>query len=120
MDHCGNQTDGPGIADTGIDPLTALEQWVEQGQAPNELIATKMAPTGNQTLWRRPVCAYPKIARYRGSGDPTDPSSFACAAMRLGDVIEGRRAALLGQQRPWRARRIRRTKRPSSQRMVGR
>jgi hypothetical protein len=73
MDHCGIQTN------TGIDPLTALEQWVEQGKAPNELIATKMAPTGNQTLWRRPVCAYPKIARYRGSGDPTDPSSFASA-----------------------------------------
>jgi hypothetical protein len=77
MDHCGIQTNGPGIADTGIDPLTALEQWVEQGKAPSELIATKTAPTGNQTLWRRPVCAYPKIARYKG-GDPTDPSSFAC------------------------------------------
>jgi hypothetical protein len=79
MDHCGIQTNGPGIADTGIDPLTALEQWVEQGQAPTELIATKTAPTGNQTLWRRPVCAYPKIARYKGSGDPTDPTSFVCA-----------------------------------------
>jgi Tannase and feruloyl esterase len=78
MDHCGNQTNGPGIAHTGIDPLTALEQWVEQGKAPTELIATKTAPTGNQTLWRRPVCAYPRIARYKG-GDPTDPSSFACA-----------------------------------------
>jgi feruloyl esterase len=43
------------------------------------LIATEMAPTGNQTLWRRPVCAYPKIAHYKGSGDPTDPLNFACA-----------------------------------------
>jgi hypothetical protein len=57
--------------------LTALEQWVEEGKAPTELIATKTAPTGNQTLGRRPVCAYPKIARYKG-GDPTDSSSFAC------------------------------------------
>jgi hypothetical protein len=79
MDHCGIQIEGPGIADTGIDPLTALEQWVEQGKAPTELIATKVAPTGNQTLWRRPVCAYPKVARYKGSGDPTDPTSFACS-----------------------------------------
>jgi Tannase and feruloyl esterase len=78
MDHCGVQTNGPGIADTSIDPLTALEQWVEQGTAPTELIATKTAPTGNQTLWRRPVCAYPKIARYKGSGDPTEATSFAC------------------------------------------
>jgi hypothetical protein len=48
MDHCGIQTNGPGIADTGIDPLTALEQWVEKGKPPTELIATTTAPTGNQ------------------------------------------------------------------------
>jgi tannase/feruloyl esterase len=78
MDHCGIQTNGPGIADTGIDPLTALEQWVEQGKVPSELIATKTA-SGGQTLWRRPVCAHPKVARYRGAGDPTDPANFTCA-----------------------------------------
>src|SRR5262249_23646139 len=78
MDHCGVQTDGPGISRTGIDPLTALEQWVEEGKAPSKLIATKTASAGNQTLWRRPVCAYPKVARYRGDGDPTDASSFTC------------------------------------------
>lgn len=78
MDHCGIQTNGPGIAASGIDPLTALEQWVEEGKAPSELIATKVAPNGNQTLWRRPVCAYPKVARYKGGGDPTDASSFIC------------------------------------------
>ena len=43
MDHCGIGTDGPGISDTGIDPLTALEQWVEEGKAPDQLIATKTA-----------------------------------------------------------------------------
>ena len=79
MDHCGAQTNGPGIADTGIDPLTALEQWVEEGKAPSELIATKTAPPANQTLWRRPVRAYPEIARYNGSGDPTDAANFTCA-----------------------------------------
>jgi hypothetical protein len=78
MDYCGIQTNGPGIADTGIDPLTALEQWVEEGKAPSELIATKTAPTGNQTIWRRPICAYPKVARYKGGGDPTEASSFIC------------------------------------------
>jgi pimeloyl-ACP methyl ester carboxylesterase len=79
MDHCGAQTNGPGIADTGIDPLTALEQWVEEGKAPSELMATKTAPPANQTLWRRPVCAYPNAARYNGSGDPTDAANFTCA-----------------------------------------
>jgi len=78
MDHCGIQTEGPGIADTGLDALTALERWVEDGKAPSELIATKTAPTGNATLWQRPVCAYPKIARYGGSGDPNDAASYAC------------------------------------------
>ena len=79
MDHCGIGTEGPGISDTGIDPLTALEQWVEEGKAPNELIATKTTATGGQTLWKRPVCAYPKVARYKGSGDASDAASFTCA-----------------------------------------
>jgi hypothetical protein len=79
MDHCGIGTDGPGITDTGIDPLTALEQWVEEGNAPSELLATKTAANGGQTLWRRPVCTFPKVARYKGSGDVSDPTSFACA-----------------------------------------
>jgi len=78
MDHCGAQTGGPGISATGIDPLSALEQWVEEGNAPAELVATKTAPSSNQTLWRRPVCAYPKMARYIGAGDPASASSFAC------------------------------------------
>ena len=79
MDHCGIGTEGPGISDTGIDPLTALEQWVEEGKAPNEMVATKSAPSGGQTLWKRPVCAYPKVARYKGSGDAADAASFTCA-----------------------------------------
>src|SRR3954465_3889612 len=79
MDHCGIGTDGPGISDTGIDPLTALEQWVEEGNAPSELLATKTAASGDQTLWRRPVCTFPKVARYKGSGDVSNPTSFACA-----------------------------------------
>jgi feruloyl esterase len=78
MDHCGIGTEGPGISDTGIDPLTALEQWVEEGKAPDELVATKTAASGGQTLWKRPVCAYPKVARYKGSGDASDAASFTC------------------------------------------
>jgi hypothetical protein len=77
MDHCGINTGGPGIADTGIDPLTALEQWVEAGLAPEALLATKRDGAG-QIAWRRPVCAYPQAAQYDGSGDPKDPASFRC------------------------------------------
>ncbi|TDR89730.1 tannase/feruloyl esterase family alpha/beta hydrolase [Enterovirga rhinocerotis] len=78
MDHCGIGQDGPGIADTGIDPLTALERWVEQGQAPDQIEMRKVA--GGRTLWARPVCAYPQVAKYKGSGDAKDPANFACAA----------------------------------------
>lgn len=76
MDHCGIGTEGPGIADTGIDPLGALEAWVERGTAPDALPATKTDAAG-RVLWRRPVCAYPQVARYIG-GDPSTPSSFRC------------------------------------------
>lgn len=78
MDHCGINTAGPGIADTGIDPLTALERWVENGTAPDTLLATKADASG-APRWRRPICAYPQVARFNG-GDPAQPESFACTA----------------------------------------
>lgn len=78
MDHCGINTAGPGIADTGIDPLTALERWVEQGEAPDALLATKADAQGH-TAWSRPVCAWPMQAAY-GGGDPKEPGSFRCEA----------------------------------------
>jgi len=77
MDHCGINTDGPGIADTGIDPLTALEKWVEEGLSPEMLLTTKTAAAG-QTAWRRPICAYPQGAQYSGGSDPKAPASFRC------------------------------------------
>ncbi|WP_407519610.1 tannase/feruloyl esterase family alpha/beta hydrolase [Methylobacterium oryzisoli] len=80
MDHCGIGTEGPGIGDTGIDPLTALERWVEGGEAPASLIATKTAAPGGPVLWSRPVCPYPQVARHDGSGDPAAAASYSCAA----------------------------------------
>jgi feruloyl esterase len=77
MDHCGIQTAGPGIADTGIDPLTALEKWAEDGVAPDTLLATKTDANG-ATLWQRPLCPHPQSALYTGTGDPKDPKNFRC------------------------------------------
>jgi hypothetical protein len=77
MDHCGINSEGPGIADTGLDPLSALEAWVEQGRPPDSLLATKTDAT-SQILWRRPICAYPQTAQYNGSGDVKNPSNFRC------------------------------------------
>lgn len=76
MDHCGIG-EGPGIIDAGIDPLTALERWVEQGEAPTNLITTKTDSTG-AALWTRPICPYPQRAVYDGEGDPDEASSFEC------------------------------------------
>ncbi|MEH3145111.1 MAG: tannase/feruloyl esterase family alpha/beta hydrolase [Methylobacterium frigidaeris] len=80
MDHCGIGTEGPGISDTGIDPLTALERWVEAGEAPDRLVATKTDGPNGPVLWSRPVCPYPGVARYDGGGDPARAESFACVA----------------------------------------
>ena len=78
MDHCGIGTEGRGIADVGIDPLTALERWVEAGEAPTHLVATKEGAPGGRPAWTRPVCAYPRAARYAGTGDPLEASNFSC------------------------------------------
>ena len=78
MDHCGlPEQQGPGITEAGFDPLTALEQWVENGAAPDTLLATKTDQSG-KVLWRQPLCPYPKNARYGGTGDLNDAASYSC------------------------------------------
>jgi hypothetical protein len=64
---------GPGF--TEFDALTALENWVEKGQAPEKPIAGKLS---NGVIERtRPVFPYPVLARYSGKGDPKQADSFA-------------------------------------------
>jgi feruloyl esterase len=63
---------GPGF--TEFDSMTALENWVEKGQAPDKLIAGKLS---NGIVERtRPVFPYPILARYSGKGDPKQAASF--------------------------------------------
>ena len=76
FDHCGWQT-GPGITELGFDPLTALENWVEKGEAPASLLATKQDNDG-KTVWTRPLCPYPQKAKYKG-GDASVATNFACS-----------------------------------------
>ena len=72
MGHCAG---GPGP--NTFDALTALERWVEQGIAPTRLIATH--PTSTGTVDRsRPLCVYPQVAVYDGSGSIDDASNFVC------------------------------------------
>jgi len=69
MGHCGG---GPSLDQ--FDAFGALVAWVEKGQAPDRLLATGTAFPGRS----RPLCAYPKQARYKGAGSVDEPSSFRC------------------------------------------
>jgi pimeloyl-ACP methyl ester carboxylesterase len=64
--HCG---DGPGL--TEFDAFGALVDWVETGRAPETITASRGAET-------RPMCPYPTVATYDGTGDPDRAASFDC------------------------------------------
>jgi feruloyl esterase len=57
----------------------AVERWVEKATAPAEIIATKYDGRGGATM-TRPLCAYPLVAKYQGSGDSNEAGSFVCGA----------------------------------------
>jgi len=69
-----------GQRDADHDALLALERWVEQSKAPASIIGTKYVD-GDATkgvALQRPLCPYPQVARYKGSGDLKDAANFAC------------------------------------------
>jgi hypothetical protein len=70
MNHCAG---GPAL--DNFDALTAITQWVEQGKAPDSMTATG-AQFPNVS---RRHCAYPKSAKYKGTGGAGDAANFACA-----------------------------------------
>jgi len=72
MQHC---TGGPGTS--RFDALTALEQWVEQKKAPEQIPAAHV--TNGKVDRTRPLCAYPQEAKYMGSGNTDDAANFTCA-----------------------------------------
>jgi Tannase and feruloyl esterase len=67
--HCGG---GPGAGE--VDWLSAVANWVEQGQAPDRLIAAKS--DHGKTVLTRPLYPYPQCAVYKGGGDPNSAASF--------------------------------------------
>jgi feruloyl esterase len=72
MGHC-RGGDGP----NSFDMVTALEEWVEQGKAPDRILATHR--TNGQVDRTRPLCPYPSVARYTGIGSIDDAANFVCA-----------------------------------------
>ena len=73
MGHCGGG-EGPSV----FDKMELIEAWVEEGEAPDQVLATKFGPEG-EVETRRPLCAYPARAVYDGNGDPKREDSFSCA-----------------------------------------
>lgn len=71
MAHCGG---GDGVST--FDALNALERWVEDGKAPDQIPASRVI--GGAVDRTRPLCPYPQIARYKGFGDPAQAANFAC------------------------------------------
>jgi feruloyl esterase len=73
MAHCQG-----GIGTDRHDPVTAIINWVEKGEAPSSIIANRAV---NGTVTRtRPLCAYPQVARYKGQGSIDDAANFSCVA----------------------------------------
>ncbi|HEY1948881.1 MAG TPA: tannase/feruloyl esterase family alpha/beta hydrolase [Bryobacteraceae bacterium] len=71
MAHCGG-----GDGTSSFDMLSAMEQWVEKGKAPDQIAAARRK---NGTVDRtRPLCPYPQVARYKGSGSTDDAANFIC------------------------------------------
>jgi feruloyl esterase len=88
MQHCAG---GPGPSSFGAtvtstqsdaqhDMSVALERWVEQGIAPDQIIASKRTTADPKVpaVRTRPLCAYPQVARYKGSGSTDDAANFVC------------------------------------------
>lgn len=74
MNHCSG-----GPATDTFDSIQTMVDWVEKGIAP-ETIAARALPSSTDFPNRtRPLCAYPKFARYKGSGSVEDAASFVCA-----------------------------------------
>ncbi len=73
MMHCAG---GPGPDQ--FDAVDAVAKWVEHGQAPAELIASHR--TAGKVDRTRPLCVYPQVAKYKGTGSTDDAANFTCAA----------------------------------------
>ena len=72
MDHCG----GGAGCDT-FDKLGPIDEWVEHGRAPERIVASKLS--GGKVVRTRPICAYPLVARYKGTGSIDDAENFVCS-----------------------------------------
>jgi feruloyl esterase len=91
MLHCGGGTgtdrfggggsDAP-VVDAQHDLLSALEDWVERGRAPQQIVATRVE--NGRVVRTRPLCPSPAMARYSGAGSTDDAANFRCVTPATG------------------------------------
>lgn len=91
MTHCSGGV-GPNLfgqagrmtaaATAADDVIMALENWVEKGKAPEQIIATKYTSDDitKPVVMRRPLCPYPKLQKYSGVGSANVETSFSCVS----------------------------------------
>jgi feruloyl esterase len=75
MGHCSG-----GTSPNRFDALGALEPWIEKGTAPQNMIAAQVVQ--GETKRTRPLCAYPQVAKWNGTGSPDEAANFSCVAAR--------------------------------------
>jgi feruloyl esterase len=71
MGHCGG-----GDGTSTFDMVSALDQWVTAGKAPDRIEAARVV--SGATVRTRPLCPYPQVATYKGSGSTDDAANFSC------------------------------------------
>lgn len=100
MQHCSS---GPGPdffgqmvtktpSDAQHDMTLAIEKWVEQGVAPEMVIATKRQGPSQPALRTRPLCPYPQVARYKGTGSTDDAANFSCVMDKGAEKVKKTRS----------------------------
>ena len=73
MNHCQG-----GAGPDSFNKVKVIEDWVEQGKKPNQIIASHS--TNGQVDKTRPLCPFPQVAKYKGTGSSDDAANFSCAA----------------------------------------
>ncbi len=90
MEHCSGGPGPSAFGQFGMETakgskyglFDSLQDWVEKGSPSEDVFATKYAPGEGgamKPVMTRPLCAYPKVAKYKGFGDTNDAANFTCA-----------------------------------------
>jgi feruloyl esterase len=71
MNHCQG-----GVGTDTFDKIAAIEEWIARGRAPAHIVASHM--TEGKVDRTRPLCPYPQVAVYKGTGSTDEAANFSC------------------------------------------